>query len=163
MRGDPIVQRYNSAPHETHDETLRFIAEQREEYARREEITWGLLLREFDRVVGCVSLFEWDSYHRRALIGYDLAKEQWGNGLAQEAIRAVLRFAFSELDLNRVESGPVPRTRGPSTRSSSGFRVGWHVAPSNSRGRWTFYDCAVFALLREQWQVVSEIDPAKLA
>ncbi len=57
VRGDPVVQLYNSAPHQTRDETLRFIAEQQYKYTRRQEITWGLRVRELGRVVGCVTLF----------------------------------------------------------------------------------------------------------
>ena len=45
----------------------------------------------------------WDRYHQRAEIGYGLAKDCWGLGLAQEAIRAVLRFGFEKMALNRIE------------------------------------------------------------
>jgi ribosomal-protein-alanine N-acetyltransferase len=103
VRSDPVVQLYNSVPHLTRDDTLRFIAEQQSKYSGHTEITWALLVRELGRVVGDATVFDWDRYHRRALIGYELAQDQWGKGLAHEAIRAILRFAFEQLDLNRVE------------------------------------------------------------
>lgn len=152
VRSDPIVQLYNSAPHQTRDETLRFIAEQKDKYARRLEITWGLLVRELGRVVGGVSLFEWNSYHRRAAIGYDLAKDQWGNGIAQEAIRGILRFAFMEMDLNRVEIWTsAANERSLRLARRLGFTLDGTLRRRIFEDDRQFYDCAVFGLLREEW------------
>lgn len=152
LRSDPIVQLYNSAPHRSQDETLRFIAEQQDKYARRQEITWGLLVRELGRVVGCVSLFEWDSYHRRAAIGYDLAKDQWGRGLAQEAIRGILRFAFADMDLNRVEIWTsAANERSLRLARRLGFSLDGTLRRRILEDDRQFHDCAVFGLLREEW------------
>ena len=37
-------------------------------------------------------------------IGWRLAREHWGHGYATEAARALLRWAFDTLDLNRVQA-----------------------------------------------------------
>ncbi len=42
MRSDPEVQLYNSVPHQTRDDTFRFIAEQREKYVRESQVIWHL-------------------------------------------------------------------------------------------------------------------------
>ena len=152
VRSDPIVQLYNSAPHQTLDDTLCFIAEQREKYASRLEITWGLLLRETGRVVGCVTLFDWNAYHRRAQIGYDLARDQWGNGLAQEAIRTVLTFAFMEMDLNRVEIWTsAANERSLKLANRLGFTLDGALRRRILEDDREFHDCSVFGLLREEW------------
>jgi ribosomal-protein-alanine N-acetyltransferase len=152
VRGDPVVQLYNSAPHETRDETLRFIAEQRSKYARRQEVTWALLVRDLRRVVGCVSLFDWDPYHRRAQIGYDLALDQWGNGLAQEAVRGVLAFAFSELNLNRVEIWTSSANeRSLKLASRLGFTLEGTLRRRILEDDRQFHDCTIFGLLRSEW------------
>ena len=153
VRSDPVVQLYNSAPHVARDETQRFIAEQREKYLRRQEVTWGLLVRELGRVVGCVSLFEWDAYHRRAQIGYDLAKDQWGHGLAQEALRAVLQFAFTRMDLNRVEIWTsAANERSLKLAGRLGFSLDGTLRRRILEDDQQFHDCAIFGLLREQWR-----------
>jgi ribosomal-protein-alanine N-acetyltransferase len=152
VRSDPIVQLYNSAPHQTRDETLRFIDEQLAKYARRQEITWGLLVRELGRVVGCVTLFDWDSYHRRAQIGYDLAKDQWGHGFAQEAIRRVLTFAFKEMDLNRVEIWTsAANYRSLKLASRLGFTLDGTLRRRILEDDRQFHDCSIFGLLRDEW------------
>jgi RimJ/RimL family protein N-acetyltransferase len=86
VRSDPVVQLYNSVPHLTRDETPGFIAERQTKYARHTEITWALQVRDLGRVVGDVTLFDWLSPARADwMIGYELARDQWGKGFAQEA------------------------------------------------------------------------------
>ena len=55
-------------------------------------------------VLGLCGLHDWNRQHRRAALGYDLVRSHWGRGLAFEAMQAVLRFGFEEMDLNRVEA-----------------------------------------------------------
>ena len=64
---------------------------------RESQVIWTPALRAPTHVVGSVSVFDWDRYHRRAQIGYELARDQWGKGLAQEALHEVLRFAFDKM------------------------------------------------------------------
>lgn len=152
LRSDPVVQLYNSAPHQTRDDTARFIAEQLDKYARHQEIIWALRVRDLGRVVGSVSLYEWSSYHRRALMGYDLAKDQWGHGFAQEAIRAILRFAFAEMDLNRVEIWTsAANERSLRLARRLGFTLDGTLRRRILEDDRQFHDCAVFGLLREEW------------
>ena len=48
-------------------------------------------------------------------IGYDLARELWGQGLATEALTAAIRFGFSEIQFNRIEAETIADNE-PSTR-----------------------------------------------
>ncbi|HZU80029.1 MAG TPA: GNAT family protein [Acidimicrobiales bacterium] len=52
---------------------------------------------------------------QNAFIGYWVARDEAGQGIAPEAVVAVLRFAFEELRLHRVEIAIVPRNK-PSRR-----------------------------------------------
>jgi ribosomal-protein-alanine N-acetyltransferase len=152
VRSDPVVQLYNSVPHLTRDDTLRFIAEQRTKYSRHTEITWALLVRDLGRVVGEVSVFDWDTYHRRALIGYELAHDQWGQGLAHEAIRAVLHFTFGQMDLNRVEIWTsAANQRSLRLARRLGFTLDGTLRKRILEDDGQFYDCAIFGLIRDDW------------
>jgi ribosomal-protein-alanine N-acetyltransferase len=42
--------------------------------------------------------------HARAELGYVLSREHWGRGLMPEAVRAVIRFGFGRMGLNRVQA-----------------------------------------------------------
>ena len=64
-------------------------------------------LKESSRFVGGVGLrLELD--HHRAELGYWIGVPYWGNGYAKEAAEAVVRYAFDELQLNRLYASHVP-------------------------------------------------------
>ena len=42
--------------------------------------------------------------HARAELGYVLSRKLWGRGLMPEAVRAVVRFGFGRMELNRIEA-----------------------------------------------------------
>lgn len=57
---------------------------------------------------------------RRGDIGYELSPAHWGNGFATEAVRAMLDFGFSDLDLDEIEARCVAANDGPCV-----FSAGW--------------------------------------
>ncbi len=54
--------------------------------------------------IGWCGLTRWNPTYRSASLGYCLTDAAWGHGFATEAARAVLRWAFETLDLNRVQA-----------------------------------------------------------
>ncbi len=54
--------------------------------------------------VGWCSLTRWNPDYRSAAMGYCLSDAAWGNGYATEAARALLRWGYDTLDLNRVQA-----------------------------------------------------------
>lgn len=54
--------------------------------------------------IGWCSLNRWNPDYRNASLGYCFDDAAWGHGYATEAARALLRWAFDTLDLNRVQA-----------------------------------------------------------
>lgn len=54
--------------------------------------------------IGWCTFNSWNPGFRSASLGYCLTQEAWGHGYATEAARALLRWAFDTLDLNRVQA-----------------------------------------------------------
>jgi ribosomal-protein-alanine N-acetyltransferase len=71
-------------------------------------LNWAITEPPSDNAIGMVFLHSFSRQHRKAEIAFNLAKSHWRQGLATEAARAVLRFAFHELGLNRVEALCMP-------------------------------------------------------
>lgn len=60
--------------------------------------------------IGWCSLTRWIPDHRSAAMGDCFTDAAWGQGFATEAARAVLRWAYDTLDLNRVQAETDTRT-----------------------------------------------------
>ena len=54
--------------------------------------------------IGWCSLTRWNPDYRSAALGYCYSDAAWGHGYATEAARALLRWAYDTLDLNRVQA-----------------------------------------------------------
>ncbi len=87
---------------------LKFIQRYKEEFDDKEEMTWGIALKETNKLIGicCLGDFELDS--RRAEIGYDIKKTEWNKGYATESVKAITEYGFNKLNLNRIEAFITP-------------------------------------------------------
>ncbi|NUO58676.1 MAG: GNAT family N-acetyltransferase, partial [Hamadaea sp.] len=103
MHSDPYVLRYwDSPPWSEPARAGRFLAVCRE----MEEKGTGarLAVGRGSEFLGWCSLNQWNPDFRSASLGYCFAEAAWGHGYATESARALLRWAFDTLDLNRVQA-----------------------------------------------------------
>lgn len=65
-------------------------------------LSFAVRLSSTGTLIGCVGLREIDPEHRQAELGFWIGRGWWGQGYAREAARAVVRFGFDTLELNRI-------------------------------------------------------------
>lgn len=139
-----LMHWWSSGPHESLDET-------RADFARedREWRAWAITLKGDDTAIGFVAAGE-----RRqgnvTEIGYMLAREHWGAGIAREAISAVIDRIFAE-GQRRVFADTDP-DNAPSRAllEKLGFKLEGYL-----RAEWETHigvrDTTLYGLLREDW------------
>ena len=110
---------------------------------------WAVTPPGEDRLVGTVTLVDWDRANRRAEIGFILHPSHQGRGLASDAVRAALAWAFGPMGLHRVEADVEPPNAASlrllerlGFRREGLFRERWWT-----RGRWT--DSVMLGLLAD--------------
>ena len=109
MISDPEVAEFEYFyPVTSKDQALKFIERYKEELNNKEEITWGLFLKETNQLIGTCCLGDFDEGARRAEIGYDISKKHWGKGYGSEGVKAVVDFGFTQMNLNRIEAFITP-------------------------------------------------------
>jgi ribosomal-protein-alanine N-acetyltransferase len=107
--GDPEVTRYHNMPTlTTLTEAHAALERLQQRYAARDAIRWAIELVEHGEMIGTVGLLRFDFEHRRAEVGYEIARRLWGRGLTPEAVAAVIRYGFSVLRFHRIEAGVLP-------------------------------------------------------
>ena len=82
-------------------DTQQFIRTTAMEFASRSSVVAGIWWD--SSLVGTVGLHKIDWMNRRAEIGYWIVEPAQGNGLVSCSVKAMLRYAFHDLGLNRVE------------------------------------------------------------
>lgn len=106
---NPNVAKYDwFHPIKNKEEALKFIERYKEEFEEQEEITWGIALKENNKLIGICCLGDFDVNARRAEIGYDLIESHWNKGYATEAIKKIVEFGLKEMNLNRIEAFITP-------------------------------------------------------
>jgi RimJ/RimL family protein N-acetyltransferase len=106
--------------------------------------------------IGWCSLSNWNPDYRSASLGYCFSDAAWGHGYATEAARAVLRWAYDTLDLNRVQAETDTRNAASArVLEKLGFqREGTLREDCIVDGEVS--DSWVFGLLRREWRPPSE-------
>ncbi len=152
IRSDYEVTRYNSGiAYDRIDQARDLIQAIRSAYADGAELRWGITFKNDPRVIGMCGFNYWVRHDRRASIGYDLAREFWGQGLMTEAVRAVVEFGFANMNLNRIEADADGRN--PASARVL-HKVGFHdegVQREQFYENGSFYDLHLFALLRRDY------------
>jgi ribosomal-protein-alanine N-acetyltransferase len=118
----PAVQRLAGA-HEVADTTQNvphpyldgmaeaWIATHRDAWEQQERVTFAIT-SEVDGLVGAIGL-HLKLAHRRAELGYWIGRPFWNHGYATEAVRAVTKYGFEDLKLNRIHASHL--TRNPAS------------------------------------------------
>lgn len=154
FRSDPHVQRYNGPVYESLEDARASIQETYTELEKQEGISWAVTLKQEDRAIGHFGFHSWNQYHRRAEVGYDLARAYWGQRIASEALRAILRFGFERLNLNHIYAGTIADNH-ESVRLLE--NIGFHRDGTRRKFSWeddgTFHDSAMYSLLQEEYAI----------
>ena len=131
-----------------------FIRSCLETYAANKGFAAGIWYR--GQLAGVVSYHPINWANRKVALGYWVGAEFQGRGLAKKATRVLVDYAFTKLDLNRVElfcaTGNLKSQR---VARALGFREeGIH-----RQAEWLydhFVDHIAFSLLKEEWTVLSD-------
>ncbi len=135
---DPAVTRYWSFPHWTDLAQARAYLAERLSWETPAVYAWAVAERDSDRLIGTTTLFSLHGPQHRAEVGFALSAAMQGRGLAGDAVRQAIAFAFDTLGLERIEADVDPRNL-PS----------WHLLERLGFQR--------EGLLRNRWRVNGEV------
>lgn len=102
---DPAVSKFLLwNPHESEAYTRRYLTYLQSRYRAGDFYDWAVVWKDADKMIGTCGFTSINLEANSAEVGYVLNRQYWGFGIAAEAVRAVLRFGFSELHLHRIEA-----------------------------------------------------------
>ena len=146
-----FMQFGTTPPFSNLDEAQALIARDTAAMASGERLRLGIERLGDQTLIGLGTLFKFDTECRSAEIGYGLISHAWGKGYMHEALVALLRYGFLELQLNRIEADIDPRnTASAKSQTRCGFmQEGLLRESCMVNGELT--DSARYGLLHREW------------
>ena len=86
----------------------RYIHNYEKQWKNKESFRFGIFLNTTHQLIGTIALNEIHWPMRCAYIGYALDEGHNHKGYMSDAIKLMLRYAFSTLNLHRIEAGIMP-------------------------------------------------------
>lgn len=139
-------------PHQSPRESQAFLDFASDKFRAGLMFVWGITVQPVDRVVGTIGLANYAPQDLRAELGFALARDYWNQGITTEAARAVLRFGFAEIGLNRIEAQCKPANFA-SARVLR--KVGMEfegLLRQRQMIKGQFEDLELYALLKSDWE-----------
>ncbi|PWQ92565.1 GNAT family N-acetyltransferase [Leucothrix pacifica] len=152
---DLVVEYYDLEAFTDLSQAVKILNTFETRYKNKQGIRWAIRLKNTNQLIGTCGLNAWSPAMKSAVIGYDLLPEFWGRGYMTEAVRRVIKAAFSgELscgELNRIQADTVP---GNDASESVLRRLGFkEEGLRRQSGYWKnrFHDLKCFGLIRSEF------------
>jgi ribosomal-protein-serine acetyltransferase len=132
------------------DKVREFYRRNVQKFESGEQIHLRIMFK--GEIVGGIDLFEINSHHRSAEIGYWLAKDHTGRGHAIRSVTRLLEHAFDELKLNRIVIKCIPENLKSRAIPE---KLGFAREGIERQGGWMhtrFVDHVVYSLLADEWR-----------
>ena len=122
------------------------------EKAAREQTQFDGLIERDGHIIGSIGFPIIDWRNRIAHIGYWLDLAHTGHGIMTAAVRALTRYGFEALELNRIEIRcDVENERSAAVAQRLGYKLEGRLRQAMFK-RDRYVDDFVFSMLREEWE-----------
>ncbi len=133
----------------TADDTRTYIKDSVKKFEAKESIDLGIWYE--GRWVGSIGFHYWDKANRKDTIGYWLAEDAQGMGIITDSVRALMKYGFEGMKLNRIEilcatenikSQAIPKRLGFTSEGVT-RDCSWHYDH--------FVDSITYSMLVREW------------
>ena len=129
-----------------------WIGTHQEDFEKGKGVTFAITLKQNGALVGAISLGGISRVHQRAEMGYWMGVPNWNRGYCTEAARAVVRYGFEALALDRIYATHF-------ARNPASGRV-MEKAGMTQEGCWrkhvrkwdAFEDLEAWGILKSEWK-----------
>lgn len=127
-----------------------FITDGEKAFSNKEMFRYGIFYN--NKFVGIIELKTIDYKNRKSIIGYWLAAEYEGKGVMSQAMSAILKLAFEELKLNKVELHIATKNV---KNNNIAHRFEFKQDGISRDSEWLydhFVDHNIYSLLKREWE-----------
>ena len=162
--GDADVTRYMLfEPHQTIMESLESVQRKLKRYEEENFYCWGVELKEEGGLMGLVELLRFDEQANSCSFVYMLGCNYWNQGYGTEMLQAVFRYAFDELEVERIVADHMSENVASGrVMEKAGMRhIGTETEKYEKLG--IFYDAELYEICNEHKEGLRANDYQRLA
>jgi [ribosomal protein S5]-alanine N-acetyltransferase len=139
--------------HKSLADSAAFVTYVLNQYHNGQVAPWAIELKENGEMIGTVDFVWWKPNHRSAEFGYVLSPLYWKQGIMTEAVKALIDFGFTKMDLNRIQARCyVENVASERIMQKAGLQfegiMRQAVIVKNVK-----QDLKIYAILKEDWEV----------
>lgn len=139
-------------PHRDISESVASVEKALRRYETGRCYRWGIALPEDDSIIGIIELLRFDEAQNTCSFAYMLAEAFWGRGYGTEVLKAVLDFAFLEMEMDAVEADHMAENRGSGAVMAKAGMKYIRTEKEKYRKNGTVYDAPVYRIERSEWK-----------
>jgi ribosomal-protein-alanine N-acetyltransferase len=148
---DPEVTRYTRFDYHTDRSTAEKWLKSAVDSAAGENFLFGLEHRQDKKVIGGAGIRGLNPHDRYAEMGWALARAYWSQDYATEAVRALIGFGFTHLNLNRLEAVCVPEHAASRRVMEKAGMQCEGILRKREFFKKAYQDVAMHSILRSEW------------
>jgi [ribosomal protein S5]-alanine N-acetyltransferase len=139
-----------SAAHQSISQTEERLTKIVLDYEREEFCYWAIKLKESGELIGEIDLYDFDGVTGNCEVSYSLGYKWWNKGYGTEALRAIVEFGFTQMDLHKISA--AHNTDNPASgriMSKAGMVQEGTIRDMIRNSKDQYKDCAVYGILQE--------------
>lgn len=125
------------------------------DYKKESIVKWGIFQKSHsDQLVGIIEAMEFNQKVNMVTIGYYLAEDYWGKGLASDAVNILVKFLFEEVNINRIQAEVMPLNEASKkVLQKNGFLKEGLLRQAKVWSGKGVVDLEIYGLLKEEYMV----------
>ncbi len=103
-RDDEVTKYLTWPTHMSVEDSKMVIGMWIKDYESPKNYQWCIELKESGEAIGSISVVNLEEEIDAVEVGYCIGRKFWGQGITSEALMAVIKFFFEEVQVNRIEA-----------------------------------------------------------
>ena len=105
LRSSPEINKYiDRQPSKKIEDAINFINKINDNIKKNNSLYWAVTFTNNPALIGTICLFSFSDEENKCEIGYELLTNFQGEGIMQEAAKAVVDYAFYTLQFQKIEA-----------------------------------------------------------
>ena len=120
------------------------------------DIVWALATKDDDRCIGHLGLYNIDYRVGKAEIGLAISKSHWGNGIGGKIYSGLIKYAFDQLRLHRIETYNLAINKKViKIKENLGFKLEGVLRDFQYRDG-NYLDVMIMTILENEWRALQK-------